>query len=374
MKQALAITVWLIAAPALAAFPEIVPPLSDPLAHSNPGGVEKPSPCIPHEFTFLPASHSPLQQRFLADAADGRLDEFSPLEAAFVASGIGAVDSLEHYQTKAASLVAELRDSGAVAGAPRERLEAIFQFLHSRVLYGGYDLAATDLRCALDEGRFNCVSATVLFNYFAGQFGFDCRGLEMPSHAMSRVLLADGVFDVETTCPRWLHLRHDPAAQAASAAPTIGTAATADRSRAREVGPIQLAAMIYYNRGVDLLAEKRFAEAAAANATALRLDPTNATARGNLLATLNNWSIALGNAQRFDEAIAVLRRGLTIETKFNAFVQNYVHIHRLWVERLCQEKRFDEAIAVLSRAIREMPDQESLRRVQGELSRRRNAA
>ena len=35
--------------------------------------------------------------------------------------------------------------------------------------------------------------------------------------------------------------------------------------------------MIYYNRGVDLLAEKRFAEAAAANAKALRLDPTNAT-------------------------------------------------------------------------------------------------
>ena len=42
---------------------------------------------------------------------------------------------------------------------------------------------------------------------------------------------------------------------------------------ARQVSPIQLAAMIYYNRGVDLLGEKRFAEAARANAKALRLIP-----------------------------------------------------------------------------------------------------
>ena len=77
---------------------------------------------------------------------------------------------------------------------------------------------------------------------------------------------------------------------------------TSDRSKAREVSPIQMAAMIYYNRGVDLLAEKRFAEAAAANAKALRLDPANATARGNLLATINNWSIELGR-------LPALRRG-----------------------------------------------------------------
>ena len=75
--------------------------------------------------------------------------------------------------------------------------------MHRRVLRGGYDLAYTDLRRVLDEGRFNCISATVLFNYLAGQCGLECRGLEMPGHAMSRVLLADGPVDVETTCPQW---------------------------------------------------------------------------------------------------------------------------------------------------------------------------
>ena len=163
-------------------------------------------------------------------------------------------------------------------------------------LYAGYDLAATDLRVVLDEGRFNCVSATVLFNYFGGDLGLKCRGLEMPSHAMSRVLLPDGAIDVETTCPGWFHLADAPRQQEAAASSTIGAAAWADRSKAREVSPIQLAAIIYYNRGVDLLAEKRFAEAAAANAKSLRLDPNNRTARGNLLATINNWSIHLGDS------------------------------------------------------------------------------
>ncbi len=128
--------------------------------------------------------------------------------------------------------------------------------------------------------------------------------------------------------------------------------------------------MIYYNRGVDLLGEKRFAEAAAANAKALRLDPKNATARGNLLATINNWSIELGNSQHFAEAVDLLRRGLAMEAKFAPFAQNYVHVHRQWVDQLCRQQRFAEAIEILSRATAEMPDRDYLRRAQSEVRER----
>jgi tetratricopeptide (TPR) repeat protein len=184
------------------------------------------------------------------------------------------------------------------------------------------------------------------------------------------------VFDVETTCPCSFHLG-DPKEQVAVASKAIGSAASADVSKAhvcgkrdspifvdhrcalvpakigtvpREVTPIQLAAMIYYNRGVDLLAEKRFAEAAAANAKALRLDPNNATARGNLLATINNWSIELGNTQHFAEAVELLRQGLAMDAKFEAFTQNYIHVHRQWAEQLSREGRFEEAKRVKAQA------------------------
>ena len=168
----------------------------------------------------------------------------------------------------------------------------------------------------------------------------------------------------------------DPADQSRSA-PAVRDTVTigarrpaADRSKAREVSPIQMAAMIYYNRGVDLLGEKRFAEAAAANAKALRLDPTNATARGNLLATINNWSIDLGDRGQYAEAVGLLRQGLAMDARFAAFAQNYVHVHHQWVDHLCQAGQFEEALEILSRAAVEMPDRDYLRQAQGEVRER----
>jgi tetratricopeptide (TPR) repeat protein len=172
---------------------------------------------------------------------------------------------------------------------------------------------------------------------------------------------------VETTYPHWFSVKDEPKPRASSTTKTIGTAATADRSKAREVSPIQLAAMIYYNRGVDALSEKQFAQAAAANAKSLRLDPANPNARSNLLATMNNWAIELGNAGRFAEAVDLLRQGLAMDPKFAAFAQNYVHVHRQWTDHLCREGRFREAIEILSRASAEMPDRDYLRRAQSEV-------
>jgi len=187
---------------------------------------------------------------------------------------------------------------------------------------------------------------------------------------MSRVVLSDGVLDLETTYPRWFRSIPDPKKHIEKAGKAIGSqTATTDPSTAREVSPIQMAAMIYYNRGVDMLGENQFADAAIANAKAIRLDPHNATARGNLLATLNNWSIELGSHEHFSEAIAVLRQGILLEPKYESFTQNYVHIHHLWVEHLCHDGRFDVALDVLSRAVDEMPDQQYLRRAQSEVTR-----
>jgi tetratricopeptide (TPR) repeat protein len=225
------------------------------------------------------------------------------------------------------------------------------------------------LRETLDHGRFNCVTASILFNYFVESMGLESRGLAIPGHAMSRVILADRTLDVETTCPQWFYLIANGKSPANISAKAVGShATTPDRSKAKEATPCQMAAMIYYNRGVDLLAEKRFADAAAVNAKALRLDPQNATVRGNLLATLNNWSIELGNRECFSQAVAILRQGLAIEPKYEAFAQNFVHVHHQWVDSLRRAGRFDEALEILSRAMIEMPNQQYLRRAHEEVS------
>ena len=64
----------------------------------------------------------------------------------------------------------------SLADTPRQQIEAVFEFMHRHILRGGYDLAYTDLRRILDEGRFNCLSATVLFDYLAGRVGVRLPG------------------------------------------------------------------------------------------------------------------------------------------------------------------------------------------------------
>ena len=329
------------------------------------------------------APSCPLEAQLFADAADGRLDTFSLLDACLVAGGVQDADGLQRYHEKASAMADELRRLDTPGDSPRQRIEVVFEFMHRRILRSGYDLTYTDLRRVLDEGRYNCVSATVLLNYLAGEIGLECRGLEMPGHAMSRAVLPEGTFDIENTCPRWFRL--DESLRQAEGAKAVRVqngsklqsdraeyekACRGDRSKAREVSAIQLAAMIYYNLGVDLLNAKHFAEAAGANAKAVRLDPKNATARGNLLATINNWSIELSNRGQFAEAVDLLRQGLAINAKFEAFAQNYVHVHRQWVEHLCGERRFGEAIEILSRATAEMPDRDYLRKAQKEVRQR----
>jgi hypothetical protein len=313
---------------------------------------------------------TPLEQRLFADARDGQFHESSLWRAALVASGVEDADSLDYYQQQFDSLVRELRRSGAVHGPTRRQAEAVFRFMHRRILGGGYCLESTDLRQALDHGRFNCVSASVLFNCLAGEFGLAVCALETPGHAMSRLPLPEGPLDIETTCSRWFQLIDDPEKQAKVVEKTLGRSPAKDHRQGREVSPTELIAMIYYNRGVDLLGEKRFAAAAAANAKAVQLDPSNTTARGNFLATLNNWAIELGRSDHYAEAAVLLRQGLDIDPTYETFALNYVHLYRQWAERLCAVGRFDQAMAILTRGAAEQPKGVSLAPAQAEVYHR----
>jgi tetratricopeptide (TPR) repeat protein len=290
-----------------------------PLAAKDAGGL--PAPRVgPLDYRL-----TPLEERLFAQAdaghslTGGRLDDIPLLDAALVAGGVDDPAELAHYRRQWDQWVDALKHLGTVRGKHRQQAQAVFEFLHGRLLTGGYSLACTDLRQAFDHGRFNCVSASVLFQALAGELGLEVCSLETPGHVMSRLRTADGPLDIETTCPRWFQ-RPEPPAK--------------DAWRRREVSEIELLAMIYYNRGVDLLAEKRFVEAAVANAKALRLAPGNATARGNLLVTLNNWAIELGAAARYAEAAELLRLGLAIEPDYAAFRLNYAHLRGQWVRQL----------------------------------------
>jgi tetratricopeptide (TPR) repeat protein len=298
---------------------------------------------------------STLEQGLFDDAQDGRLDKHTLFEAALIAGGERSPADLDRYRARMAAWVGKFRKSAASdSDSPREQVRRLFEFLHARVFHGGYRIDATDLAATLDEGRYNCVSATVLFLSIAPEAlpRVEACALEVPGHAMIRVRLSDGVCDVESTCAEWFQLTNDPAKRAALVRKAMrGAQPDSDKPVvSREVSPVELVAMIYYNRGVDLLGQKRFDEAMSANAKSLRLAPGNATARGNLLATINNGAIALGAEGEFRAAAKLLQKGLAVDPSYAAFHANLLHVYRRWLETSLAGDRWIEAVNVATTA------------------------
>ncbi len=307
---------------------------------------------------------SDLESRLFADIDDGRFGHLTLLEASLIAGGIDNEEELQRYTKRFNALVARLRASGKVRGSARQQAQSVFEFLHTEILRGGYNLQATDLRQAFDRGRFNCVSATVLFNCLAFEFKLPVVALQMPGHAMSRLELADESLAIETTCAGWFAKTPSPSAP-------LPKGERGDRgAKPRQISDVELVATIYYNRGVDLLAENRFAEATAANAKSLRLDATNATARGNFLATINNWAIHLGKSGNYADAAELLHEGLGIEPSYEAFKLNYVQVFREWSAELCATGHHEEALRKLTQAAETAPGEKFFRETAASILRR----
>jgi hypothetical protein len=189
---------------------------------------------------------SDLEVRLFDDAIDSKWDEHTLLEAALIAGGVRDANQLAESADRFDRLAEK------AAGSIEEELSAellatkLFDFMHREILVSGYELECTDLAATLEHGQFNCVSSTVLFNCLAARFGLHPVGMELPGHAMSRLHLGGKHVDVETTCPAWFRLQHDPKRRAALIAKTIGADLHGPGTRpGREVSPVELVAMIY---------------------------------------------------------------------------------------------------------------------------------
>ncbi len=314
------------------------------------------SPAAAIEFAD-PVSPKPLETEVWADVA-GQFQRYSLMDAALVASGVDNVDSLAAYRFKYAERRAQAQAVCRPDDSPRRRAEALLEYMHREILHGGYDARATELTAALDSGRFNCVSATVLFNALAADCGLPTRAVELPRHAISVVVAGVEPLDVETTCPAWFQLSAEARDRARS------TAARSEKRRQgneehggeqrgserREISAAGLVAVIYYNRGVDFLAGHEFPAAVSANVRALRLDPASDPARANLLATINNWALDRLAAKDFSGAADLLAQGCRLDNNHEPFHNNQRHVYRLWIESQAAAGHREEAIAVLNTA------------------------
>ena len=132
----------------------------------------------------LRAADSTLEAALIRDASDGQLDEYSLFAAAEIASGVSTPSQLAAAVAQFDTLSAELRHTVSNIEQAQQRAASVLAFLHRRVFPAGYDLQATELPRAFSAGRFNCVSATVLFNSLAREAGLDARAVRRPNHTL----------------------------------------------------------------------------------------------------------------------------------------------------------------------------------------------
>lgn len=320
-------------------------------AGAEPVPPDAPVRTAPSDFIRLLCKHklevadtiAPVEWELMADAEDGKLDQFSFDEALLIASG--ATDRKDRNAYLAQLDQIEAKATEALAGGDEKRDEGdlLLRFLHDDVMASGYLRDQTDLRATLDAGKFNCVSSTALFNLVAARLGHEVRAAAIPEHVFSLYFDGDEWIKVETTNREgFLTDRNPPPSDS-----------NAER---REVGRIGLVSILYFNRGVALAKRKNYADAVIASLTALRLDPANDAAALNTVAFLNDWALVLSNDHQYERAIDVVALGLRAAPHDSALLNNHKFIWQEYADWQFQVDGEDAAIAVLRRAAANVPD------------------
>lgn len=286
----------------------------------------------------------------IQDATDGTLDDLSLLHAGLIASQVTDRATIDDYESALDRWCDQLQQSGTMTGDARHKAAVLLEAMHRDLLGGEYDKYATELTSVFEQGHYNCVSATLLFYHLAQRFDLSVTLVERPGHAWCIVRDDTVITEVETTCAAWFRVSDNVAAREALIRSTTGLSHGGSTSR-QSITPVQLIATIYYNRGVQQLEQGNYPAAMRANMIAATLDRESKTIYSNLLATVNNWSLALSQRGEYDEALDLLARGLVIEPTHASFLQNDLHIHQTWMQTLWRARHDHESTEGLERTL-----------------------
>jgi hypothetical protein len=115
------------------------------------------------------------------DIADGYLNDYSKIEAAFILSGITHSDSLQRYLNWYNELLTRIKMFPFKYNDPVGSAQSVFMYLHSAWLKT-YALESTTLADIVRNKEYNCVAATILYNIICEDLNWSCEAFETPTH------------------------------------------------------------------------------------------------------------------------------------------------------------------------------------------------
>lgn len=165
-----------------------------------------PSGTEPFAHERLGVKATAIEEALLEDLQDGRLDRHSELDAALIVSGARNQRELDALRRRFVDATASASKRVAGLSTPGERAATLLAALHpSRTteapLLREYAMDATTLIDVIETGRYNCVSATIVFLLLRTGSRLDAGAVLLPSHARAVVRIGGKRVAVETTAP-----------------------------------------------------------------------------------------------------------------------------------------------------------------------------
>lgn len=252
------------------------------------------------------------------DISNGRLDHFTPIEAAFILSGASTQDTLDYYIAWYNTLFKKIEAFNFDPFKPIESAQQVFAFLHGNWLKT-YQLEATTLIDVVQHKTFNCVSATILYNIICNDMGWATEAFETPTHVYTYFTNLNEYIMVENTTPMGFnilsnlrlysqHLAHFYPEQRVYQI-GLDQLHAYENSNGREINNTELLGLLAYNQAYFFQKKKNYKKAYEYILLAQQFNEDSRSNQNLERGLYNNWGHELFQKKKYMKAFTVLADG-----------------------------------------------------------------
>jgi len=348
------------------------------------------------EFTIL-------EQAFFKDLSDGVLHDFDYYDAFLIASGICQEVELSKYQKQLMKIRSRTLDGLDKGVDPYLLGKSLLFRLHDQVLKE-YVETASLAGTLLDEGKYNCLSSTILYCLTARELGLAVSGVLVPGHTFCVLSDPRGDKMVETT----VRYGFDPGKIEVERLKQLTRYVYVPETIYTEKKIVdwrELLSLLYTNNLnlEDFVVHDDYADYLPRFKKGLLFDPSSGVLKKNIFVCLNNLAVLsleteeleqayffiqqgkrLGlSAGDFEEveiqyynqaaaeradipdyrgAVQLLRAGLRIYPKDSVLTNNALYFYGLWAESYARRADHAAAVDVFLEALASFPENEEIRK------------
>lgn len=296
--------------------------------------------CFSYISRFLDLSVDSLEYKVVSNP-----ESYSLKIAGLVASGVGEKE-IEKY----ISIIDNFENSLSkklIGKKPIEKAKLIFDEMHT-TFFKTYGEFYNTLDLLLQSGRFNCLSATLLYSIFLEDYGFNFKVMALPTHVFTVLYVDDGEIDIENTSPNGFDIRTNLSAQQAFRKMT-GFDYTRSPDKVQLLDKKGLIASMYANFAFIDAKNKNYYSAFQNAIKAYAICPEGRLIVSNTVSAYIEYVNFLKEKREFEKAISISKEAMEMLPDKTIFTNLYYSVLDGYLAHLVKNTNEDIAISIIER-------------------------